>query len=186
MRSKPNLFLLLRVEPDHMTKSVLLVGSVPLRSSEEVFKEVSKRPRTGCIFLCRVSAAMRLILHAGRSEAKPRDRTLSGPHSSERWVGRNQAAHGHDGFVANHGVAAECCFGRRPPETVLDLLDLYQAVAERSAQPCLARQAAVRRIFVDGARQFARKPRKEFFARKAGLLAQLLDDIRTDGFLQAI
>jgi len=43
MRNTPNLCLFSPVGPEHMTKSVLLVGSVPLQSSEEVFQEVSKR-----------------------------------------------------------------------------------------------------------------------------------------------
>jgi hypothetical protein len=34
-----------------------------------------------------------------------------------------------DQFVSNYGVATECGFGRRPPDTVLSLLDLHRAVA---------------------------------------------------------
>ncbi|MDF2120260.1 hypothetical protein PY365_32340 [Roseiarcaceae bacterium H3SJ34-1] len=35
-----------------------------------------------------------------------------------------------DRFVADYGIATECGFGRRPPETILALLDLYQAAAK--------------------------------------------------------
>jgi hypothetical protein len=34
-----------------------------------------------------------------------------------------------DQIIAGYGVATECGFGRRPPETILSLLDLHRAVA---------------------------------------------------------
>ncbi|MFZ0837007.1 MAG: hypothetical protein WAM77_06115 [Xanthobacteraceae bacterium] len=34
-----------------------------------------------------------------------------------------------DTVVNRYGVATECGFGRRPPDTILSLLDLHRAVA---------------------------------------------------------
>jgi hypothetical protein len=34
-----------------------------------------------------------------------------------------------DAVVSNYGIATECGFGRRPPETILALLDLHRVAA---------------------------------------------------------
>jgi len=39
-------------------------------------------------------------------------------------------------FIPTFGVATECGWGRRPPETIPDLVELHRAVAELAAKPC--------------------------------------------------
>jgi hypothetical protein len=39
-----------------------------------------------------------------------------------------------DTVVTDYGVATECGFGRRPPHTILPLLDLHRTVAQQSPE----------------------------------------------------
>jgi hypothetical protein len=51
-------------------------------------------------------------------------------HLTDGLEGTKQRMSAADAFVADYGIATECGFGRRPPETILALLDLYQAAAK--------------------------------------------------------
>jgi hypothetical protein len=50
-------------------------------------------------------------------------------HLTDGVAGAQRRIAAADTVVARYGVATECGFGRRPPETILSLLDLHRAVA---------------------------------------------------------
>jgi hypothetical protein len=52
-------------------------------------------------------------------------------HLTDGIVGAKRRAAAANRVVADYGVATECGFGRRPPETIPDLLRLHRAVAQQ-------------------------------------------------------
>ena len=51
-------------------------------------------------------------------------------HLTDGLEGTKQRMSAANTIVTNYGIATECGFGRRPPETILALLDLHQAAAK--------------------------------------------------------
>ena len=51
-------------------------------------------------------------------------------HLTDGLEGTRRRMSAADAVITGYGIATECGFGRRPPETILALLDLYQATAK--------------------------------------------------------
>jgi len=51
-------------------------------------------------------------------------------HLTDGLEGTRRRMSAADAVISGYGIATECGFGRRPPETILALLDLYQATAK--------------------------------------------------------
>lgn len=51
-------------------------------------------------------------------------------HFTDGVEGTRQRMTASNSVITNYGVATECGFGRRPPETILQLLDLHRTIAE--------------------------------------------------------
>jgi hypothetical protein len=125
---------------------VLLVGSVPLAGSEEVFRTTAE------------------ILAPWLHLPVPRNRTdeayfapvrgLGLQPSTELYLGLIHHTDGLDGarqrirdanrFVSTFGVATECSLGRRPPETIREVLQLHvdahsdeQAAVQSIVEECV-------------------------------------------------
>jgi hypothetical protein len=63
-------------------------------------------------------------------EIKPKTELYLGLiHLTDSVEGTRQRMSAADTVVSNYGIATECGFGRRPPNTILSLLDLHRAAA---------------------------------------------------------
>ena len=115
----------------------------------EVHNRVVDRIAARCSgFTCRYPSSgmtRRYFAPLAALKRRPETEALSRPHPSagRRGRGATDRIAAAEKFVADFGIATECGFGRRPPETIPDLLKLHAAIFK--LRPKLARGRASRR-----------------------------------------